>query len=92
VAVALPWYILVPRRIGQRRQLDLSGHNTSAVGEHRPVQLGQRGPSVDVQAAVRCLPSRIRLPVAWWLLVPATDLDLVLVAYWAAQNGRFARK
>jgi hypothetical protein len=48
VAMALPWYILVLRRVGQCRQLDLSRHTTSTVGEHRPVQLGQRGPSVDV--------------------------------------------
>jgi hypothetical protein len=90
--MALSWYILVPRRIGQHRQLDLPRHTTSALGEHRPVQLGQRGPSVDVQAAVHCLPSRIGLPVAWWLLVPAADLDLVPVACRAAQNGWFARK
>jgi hypothetical protein len=90
--MALPWYVLVPRRVGQRRQLDLPGHTTSAVGEHRPVQLGQHGPSVDVQAFVRCLPSRMGLPVAWWLLVPAADLDLVPVACRAAQNGCFACK
>jgi hypothetical protein len=87
VAVALPWYILVPRRIEQRRQLDLSGHTTSVVGEHRPVQLGQRGPSVDIQAAMRCLPSRIGLPIVWWLLIPVADLDLVPVACRAPQNG-----
>jgi hypothetical protein len=83
---------LVPRHVGQRRQLDLPGHTMSAVGEHRPIQLGQRGPSVDVQAAMCCLPSLLGLSVAWWLLVPAADLDLVPVAYRAAQNGRFAHK
>jgi hypothetical protein len=62
------------------------------MGEHHPVQLGQHGPSVDVQAAVRYLPSRIGLPVAWWLLVPTVDLDLVPMACRAAQNGRFTHK
>jgi hypothetical protein len=62
------------------------------MGEHSDVQLGQRGPSMDVSTALRCLSSNLAKRKPRWLLLPTVGLVLGEMARWEAPSLGFACK